>query len=61
MKHLLGHDHETSRLMKATFAPGIRRLPDGNSPAAHLSDEEDLLESDQFFSSLNDNDLLAFG
>lgn len=59
--HLLGHQHETSELMHATLSPGIRRLPDGNSHTVTHVDEENLHESDHFFSSLNDNDLLTFG
>ncbi|QDU10151.1 putative Ig domain-containing protein [Gimesia aquarii] len=61
LKHLLEHQHETSGLMHARLSPGIRRLPDEIPHAATHFNEDHLHESDQFFSSLKDNDLQAFG
>lgn len=58
-EHQLGHQHETSGLRKSMLSPGIRRLPTRNIFAHHKQDR--IQENDQFFSSLSDNDLLAFG
>ncbi|WP_339733137.1 putative Ig domain-containing protein [uncultured Gimesia sp.] len=59
LEHQLGHQHESSGVRKPTLSPGIRRLPAENVRAHH--NQERSQKSDQFFSSLNDNDLLAFG
>ena len=59
LEHLQGHQHESSGLRKATLSPGTRRLPAGKIHDHHQ--HERFQKTDQFFSSLNDNDLLAFG
>ncbi|MFH1300889.1 MAG: putative Ig domain-containing protein [Planctomycetota bacterium] len=61
LEHLPGRQHEKTGLMRPTLSAGIRRLPDVISRAANQQAQEKLLETDRFFSSLNDSDLLAFG
>ncbi len=60
-EHLLGRRYETAGLLKATLSPGSRRLPDLITRAANQHVEENLEESDHFFSSLNDSALRVFG
>lgn len=55
------HPYESSSLRKVTLPTGIHRRPAGNAYVKHDHPHELFQGSDQFFSLLNDNDLLAFG
>ncbi|QDU51547.1 Calx-beta domain protein [Gimesia panareensis] len=60
-EHLLGHQHETTGLRKATLSPGTRRLPEAQLQKELQRRAQLQQETDQFFSSLSDESLLAFG
>ncbi|WP_197994660.1 putative Ig domain-containing protein [Gimesia panareensis] len=60
-EHILGHQHETTGLRKATLSPGIRRLPEAQLQKELQRRAQMQQETDLFFSSLSDESLLAFG